>query len=1380
MKNMTKCLISIVICTCLCIASSYTATAQQEENDISLRIEQRYSQIMEQALEDLTHFEHTSNFNYQDLIINALGGCLSDILVINNQLIHEHFSDKSQQIEKEKFDVCCKCERYWYEIPFFIGSLPEEFSVSSKNLIVPDCLLTVPESNFVFYITFFKTHMNMAKDLIRTDPSVIGLGISSLLAQELIYRTKIAFCPCFDLESATVHLLSLFEQDIITTAFPGDKNTFNYQKYHQLLASALQKMNGGTFESQLELASNLLTWNKEKYNYKRLLSILPSNKESIYQLIDKVNEEIHNLAIRFLLMNALYDRLINLDGTVPMKTEYINPVKWLYKLVQTKEFAPDQNTLPTGHPQKSILDNINKRRGEIFDQFKEELTSRNHPLPAARISFDPVIIKWLVIYLHNYSPQIAKERTRLKKLIEESETINSNELIKLTKEIVKKDPYLKKIFSLIKEPVMVMDDRKSLKGKDSPDEIVMEWIWSLTRDNKPLDKEIVTAKITETFGSGGGRSNITGIQQSAKVWVLKSPESGPEEIPLGEVKPGYCVRSLDQWRLIDESRLVWLRVQDVEIKSTNFLYNLKSGNSAVRIAPLQKILTEEVGALWLWSKPSGIFPNKNNLLMTVKGETGPDSDRVEPIPLSHIEKIKGKDTVIVLTLLTPFEGAYFAESRLVKTPSEPPLSGVEAKAMVETPNGKSKLNDLKESDKISAFELWTPKPYISNPESKKTKTVFQSIRISYTLPDGRVNNLRMVRDQELFIYTRSGEINTIPAYTLQKGQLLVTGFDEKGIPLTAVITQIEKPEGPLTVCSLIINEPGIIRLNGILVPVTYQMKISDGFKWDTKVQSAPVETDKFYHADAETGIDLSDTQAITLSEVESKNGPRLLSYKSKGEYKYFYYGQARFTKSEGPTRYLKISTEKSCLELGHLQQLYIIRNLGGIEIIERKEARKLEIGDQVFQLMKKKQDIWTVEPVAINAIEEIYPQEGKEEMILVDFIDGEKKGMYRYDELSRQFGNIFANGILVFLEPKGSRIIRAYTEKDIGLCGICSTFGRKKSGPPGGRGGFGGGLRGGGGGFGYGSNGEGFGKSGSSPSSISTPLKISETDKYRRTYEGGIYDENCSIPKVNFTSTDYSYFSQNLTELKKIIDNEEKLLDHGPLKIANNDNLLKFLKKYYNFVSGNNKPVSDIQIVNLFNTIYKKLNHDFDSYLDIRELLITTGDTGAIPAMINEYVYISYLLYGANKKDAGDCFTKDILTIVSRIINKQEGKKYYLDDRLNIRDSIIFIRDLLLYISNQNQEGGRSEAMGVTFSSEGWSDIIQDFIQNKGFKDIAESDIHQVNLYNFYRQLDRWVEKRDLAKSLLAPFFNPDNFLKNEDFSTAFGLGKQYIKVDQE
>jgi hypothetical protein len=262
-------------------------------------------------------------------------------------------------------------------------------------------------------------------------------------------------------------------------------------------------------------------------------------------------------------------------------------------------------------------------------------------------------------------------------------------------------------------------------------------------------------------------------------------------------------------------------------------------------------------------------------------------------------------------------------------------------------------------------------------------------------------------------------------------------------------------------------------------------------------------------------------------------------------------------------------------------------------------------------------------------------------------------------------------------------------------------------------------------------------------------------------------------PPIKWNDGDETSFSENKKDLEKA---------RGKASVSGfggrEQQVEQFLRVY--FTATELTPDGLLQAVATHALTY------WEHYVEARDLFIGTGDVRLMPAVVNEYIFSSFLQYSAGNTETGDVLTQDFLCILARTLNKDKehsytvGKECYLTESLLARRGLIAARELLLYARAHSAEPGIKPHPNVLFPSLSWTEVLRgDFVKGLGCNPDVELDYGQgksdVNLYNLCRQLDNaWqAAGGSFPEGVLVPDFNPDRL--GEGMADKLGIRQRQL-----
>jgi len=1345
------------------ISLNFCKHAQSQDSiDACLLLYERSEKNLKELKIIATNIKN-NNLITKELLSKILKKSIKESLICNTSMVQNYFSGKKDQLMLNDINNWCVTGNNIKRNLFYLNKNEQ----NQYQLVVPECITRLPKANFTYYTLFFQTLTNISTGFCHqepSEPSVLLSGISSLIAQEINFNTSLSLSSNHALEASIVNLLYLFDHDIINKIFSSQ-----YSDFQNLLINTIAKMNDrNRNDIRNEIFADLLLKKKKSdFSYKKFVKMLPDKHRQIDKLIKKVNQNITNMTLKYLLINALYDRKVQLYlGTV-------SPSIWINKMV-----------LSSVKKRSSFFNKLKQNKALLYENFQLFVKKRSNEdeIPISQISFDPNLLKWMFTLLFNYSEEIALYNDKLRKKAEKGEDIHLDD--KLFLEIINKDLLIKKILQLLGKPVITIQSNKNIKNEYK---ITLEWnkfLRSTTED----DYETVKVVIKQSYGAGGGGGKKVGVHRKTKIRVKKNNLSKPEYIPLSDVKRGYCVQTIDQ---LDDNNVhyLWARVIGIKEMNCNHFYEVESGKRDLITSPDQMVLSKFSDNNWKWKKSSTLMEYMDQTLNN-------DDDPPKSCFILNNNQFQSKNNIIELDILSFKQPAYFAGSSLVKTSAKllcDNIIGITGESIIDSPKGLIQIKNLKEGDSIYSYDIKTSETCLSIVKNINVKSVNEYISIHYKTKKNQLRKINTSKSQEFLILTDQNQINAVPAILLSKNHRLISKLTPNNDTIETIhIDNIEEVQKDLKIYDLKISEPGFVKLDQVMTIVRHQVDISDGILADTIIQLAPGEN-HFLHLSDEIDLSKSDPLTIPVQSIRKEKHYQALNYKIFGNNHYFYKEQIRYVNTISSTRYLRIKIGDRYLNLGHLQELPVIKKDETNRIT--CEARELEKGDRVFVLQnKRKFSILKfsflkkshIEAQVVSEIQEIFPKKGPVKMIQLDYITKKNAGMYRSREIANHFRNIFANQILIKLDPsddtsRHSLYSGFYTNLKKKLmnmpCGKISVDVLKCSkNPINGSGSWGWSGSGGGigdNGQGTGNIGEGKGKS--KKGMIKSPSKRFKTNYFYDDYYGKILNEKQNY-KIDFNDEDYKQFKTQLTKLK---------LSWKKLKYnmaANENRLKKFLTKKYRFTDEKDGPTelkNKKEIRQVFNHAFNNMKtEDFQAYLDFRKLYIRGASVSVLSALVKEYIFIAYYLYETQQIKIADQITIDMLTIVGRTLNKENAPEFYRDPSLNIRDVLIYIKDLLQFVRKKNKTLNEWD---IHFTTAGWTDVIQSFIDKKQIgKDVVidkSDNVLDVKLQLLIIKMDKIFKypKEEIPKSILCKYNDPKEFLRDDDdrFNNQFRIKQE-------
>jgi hypothetical protein len=1286
---------------------------------------------------------------------------LSNFLTIDEQHVIEHFQKlddsarakifKQQNLLEPKIEL----DEY-LSIPFFEENKPAaEGQPGQVGFVISGKILSAPVSTKMQYTSMLKAYSALAHDL-KVNPSGWTHGLSTLIAQDFSYRSALAACPDLEVETAIAALLSAKNKDLVWDAFLDDSR-FNIQSYTSNIRTAITSVGSETPD---EAIKELLRSPEEYYalfqqeNAQRAsqkeqdpnavgflppvsppmricMMILPSTEAGLHEAANYAMNNINHATLRFVLLNACYDKLCYLTGQT--KTGQ------LFDSAMLLNAAVDGELKEAGYDPTQLIQDFEKRQGQVWQEFKAELQKRQQPEDKLQeMAYDPSTLKWAFRFLYNYSLPIRKTQKELKdKIKAENPAANQEQIDKLLAEQVtpemvlrwwREDPYICKLLDTVGNPnIEVRPSRFSRTG------VELDCRWNLRRKGTQ-DVEQVRIYIIDPASSGGGKP-LPGVSPETKVIVRKTLSNVPEAILLKDIQPGFYIQTVDNLNSEAEMHQDWARVVSAQQTPPTMPWSINSGaQNPLEVGRKQfiRVRTGDSGG-WTWMLPLPLRANKDNLLgISPEIPEGNHTDTEAVFFAANVKETapRDKSTQLIIITLSHAEveevkksgigtWGYFANARFVQADVFPSAEGVDGQAIIELPSGQKPVDSLQKAsrdnpgDKVNAFAYENPKTFVDDVCNLESKAVDYSVKFTYTLPSGKTASILVAEGQQLVVCESTGDtVKRKRAYQLDLNHQLVCGFNTDGSPVKAKIENIEGREGHLGAYKLQLGQCPLVRINGILIPVaTKPSFVSSGIDEESMVQmSPPLNVVRESSSDY---IDLSNSSIKQAKNVGAKD--LLLMYNHQSDPRKFWQTEIHRVDSSRQDRYVRIVTKPATLVCGHLQEIYTTK--GGWEGLDVKQASDLRPGDIIVWLHTGASDSnsphaqtatfndakpGSIHLVPVEKVEEIHTSP----VTLRQFIAADTGLSHSYLQ-----PNVFANGILVKI-----RMVEVGPE------------------------------------------GEDLGNLGPAKGKSKTPREPG-LGQYRPDLDGVVRDVTIKTPPIKFDDEDLLEFDRNKQLLQAAFD---AYLSKNPNPSAARTQVMqRFLRQYFA-----NPP----ELSQVYQNEY--LEQSFHNYTETRNFFISTGDYKVLPALVNGYVFMGTIAYEGEAKELGDALTRDWLCIAARTLNKPGGKHFYGSDQLfRVRTGLMLTRDVLLYIRDRCTQDGFVPVTHIEFDAESFENVLNYyFVQKQSLsKDICTD--HKVNMYNLCRQLDLWAEHLSgIPESTLAPGFTTSGLFTDEAFRRNLGI----------
>jgi len=1317
------------------------------------------------------------------LLARILSQDIDSFLDIDEQRVQQHFQGLDESVLNRilrKWNLPSLDLDEYISIPFYVESKPGEGRKPVEvRFVVSDKILGAPISSRLYYTSLLRAYSALPSDL-KTNPSGWSHGLCSLIAQDFSYRSSLAACPDLEVETAIAALLFDKNENVLWDAFPSEEKRFDSSAYNAGLRTSISAVGS---ESPSEALTELLR-SPEEYNVlfqgqkqqakeqkakdpqalgyvppispamRILWMILPSTESALRSTADYVSNNINHAGLRFVLINACYDKLCSVIGHA--KAGMVTDSSLLLNAILEGHFEQ------TGYHTKQLLQDFDNRMEQVWRQFEEELQRREQTEEKLEVmAYDPSILKWAFRFFYNYSLPIRQAQKEFRdKIRKEGPQISQDKIDKIFSESVtpevilswwRADPYVRKLLDTVGNPNLeVRPSRFSRTG------IELDCRWNLRRKGTE-DIEQVEIQIIDPASSGGGKPQ-PGVSPEAKVVVRKTLNDEPQVIKLKDIEPGFYVQTVNDLDAEDKMREDWARVVTISMTPPTSPWKIDSGAAeALEIGRKQpvRVRTKESGP-WQWMLPLPLRPDRDSLLgITQEGPV--EHGEVAKFFAADVKESTPLDKSIQLILITLSHAeveaikksgigtwGYFANARFVMAQVYPAPGGVDGKAKVELPSGHKPIDTLQKAsldnpgDKVNAFDYGSNHTFVDHVRNIDSKPVNYFVKLTYNLPDGNTNSICVAEGQRLVVCEpASNRVLLKRAYQLDRKHKLVSGFNTDGSPQKAVITSIEGHDGQLGAYKLQLRQCPLVRANGILIPVVTEPSfVCSGVAEDSLVQlSPPLPTVR--QATAQQ-IDLSGAAHVQAKDVSTSD--LILSYNFRFEPRSFWQTNIARIEESTNNRYIKIMTGPATLSCGHLQEIYVTKE--GWSGLRPVQASTVRAGDQVVWLcasgrnaegasatvaqdeilraaeranLRLKSGIsstvtgakpGSLHLVTVQKVEEMHPTETTPYVSFREFIASDTNLL--------RMGlrpNMFANGILVRMR------VAPVERQGEDLGGLGPNRGKSKvSREPG-------------------------------------------PGPYQPAIGGIIRDVDIKMPPIAYNNEDLEQFRRNREQLESAF----AAFTGGKTQLGaiRREVMQRFLKHYFNGIRDLNQ---------FYRT--EHLTQYFHNYLEARDFLISTGNWRVLPGVVNGYVFVATLTYEAGAREFGDALTRDWLCIAARTINKR--KHFYGTSTFRIRGGLAVTRDILLYIREKSEKDGFEPVTKVEFSTESFDNTLKEyFIKKEGFSDDICSE-KKVNMYNFCRQLERWsANASSIPKSIVAPGFRSSQLFSGRAFGMSLGITKK-------
>lgn len=1353
------------------LLSSALSQAKEDENSVA-PLDERFIGVMKSA-EHFPQVPRDIDFSRRTHALDRiLSSKISDILVVDDELVRKHFSgldDSRLRAILQRWNLPAFDSDQYVSVPFYIDIQKEKPRfVTSSKIVAPGA---VPAASGIYYTAFLKAYAALPKPLIIA-PSAWSHGLSSLAAQDFFYPTSMASCPDLEIETAIAALLFHKDEGLLWDAYPEEGAAFDKESYLSRLKSAIGAAGSAKPEEALK---ELLRSPEEYYAYGQkevkseegkpkeerapvppihpamriLWMILPDSPEGLRSAADYAMANVADSTLRLVLLNACYDKLSALAGGSG-KGAILDPTTLITN-------AAEGSLQGAGVDGVSLLKEFEGRRDEAWRVFTGDLERRAQTGERLEeMAYDPSTLKWTFQFLYNYSLTIRQKLKEFREGLRGTSPgmtdagVDENVAKEITAEKIlewwRSDRLIAALFDKVGEPDVKLHESQSSKtGK------VIECCWRLKRKGTG-DSEEVRIEIFDPFSSGGGKPK-EGVSGKALVVVRKDLNSPPETIELKDIKENFFIRTTDNLDDAGAMREDWARVKAASDESTSMPWRLDSGaGQPLLIGRKQAVLADlSEGKGWTFTLPLPLRANKDKLLgIRPEGPVpagaegaGGGGAAFSPALIVSAGAVEQDCKLITIELshremkAIAESGAdvwgYFADGRFVAARVFPAAEGVDGKALIESSKGEKTIDSLKaarskeeEGEEVSAFQYFSPNTFIDRVKGRPSQLADYTITISYTLPNGQANSIRVAEGQKLVVVSSRGQAGQKKAYQLKRGDLLVCGFRADKSPVTAQITSLEGREEELGAYTIKLKTLPLVRVNGILIPVEVEgEKVWPGIIEDSVVQLSP-------------SLDVvrqSSPDAINLDGSRGKNagdvvgGDLILAYNMDLEPRRTFCQLEIADKEVKPAdRYVRIITARGTLECGHLQGVY--RTKSGWEGVRLTEAGVIDPGDRVVWLHTKEGDmareggraagdeaaaapakggaaaagvetkIGAVELIEVTGVQVMYATKDRPSIRLHSFFTPETaKDVLGYKP------NMFANGILVSID------VLAPGEGDEKGRGDGRMKGeRVRPERPGGKG-------------------------------------------FPRPATSGPVREH--VPPQHTIAFD------GLEQIKRNRAGLETAF--GGLRLnaadAREGVLSAFLGQYF---------AEPVRAQDLYDNIRTYLG----DYLQSRDFLLSTGNPRVLAGFVNSYVFLATLVYEANGKEAGDALTRDFLSIATRAIKGGDwpSGNVYADQKFRVREGLVYVRDLVLYIRDRNTADGFEPVANVKVSTESFDDVLKYFTEEKKLSPDILSE-NNVNLYNLCRQLDHHFRvPAPIGDSIIAPGFKASDLFGDRTLRSRLGL----------
>lgn len=1336
--------------------------------------------------------------NYKKILGRIRAQEEDEFLVVDEDWAQRHFERQAETELRNILDrwglQALKTDRY-LSIPFFVTAERDEPAEAPViRFVVSEKLPDAVASRQLYYRVLLRTYAALPNDL-KSSPSAWTHGLASLAALDMTHPTSLARCPDIPVETTLAALLFHNNPDLLSRAFPDEEGRFSSESYQSELRLTLRALGSADPDGALE---ELLRSPEEYYAIGQsefmeaeaaekeeksfaplvhpavriLWMALPDDPDALRGAVDSGLNNLQNSSLQAVYLNTAYDKLCALIG------EQQEGMVTDSGMLLAQAARNDLDDMGVQNHDR-LLNEFETRREQAWRGFKKELDAREYSKQKkASLVYDPLLLKWTFRFLYNYSLEVRKAQEVARQKIKKEEGAMSDQAAeeklanRADREMVEKwwraDPLLQRLFDRVGFPdVTVIRNSETSTTKRG---IRLNVVWTLQR-YKTGEKEEVKISIVDPMSSGGGKPK-EGVADSAKVVARRAPGEDAELIELGDVRKNYWVRTVNKIGAPDESAdqpepkekrdeeepiaADWARVVKVEHDSTSLPGSIDSGGrQSLKFGRKQLLWSKlEEEKKWNWQNSIQLRKSKDALFGIRPGDLKGQIGRAE-LFAAEIKAVDRVSTNTGLTQLTlsyrdtqgikesgALSWGYFANARLVHARVKKAPVGVDGEAMIEIPDGTTRLATLKagkdkDGDAVHVFNFGSSKTFLDWVQKKDSLVVKYYITVAYELPDGTESTLRVAEGQDLVVLDRAEKtLGYKRAYQLKPSHELVCGFGPGGRPATAAIKAIEAHDAtisetrvdPLAVYSAKLKNLPLVRVNGVLARMEVPpLRAYPGVAAESLVQMSP-SLDVVRNAESGR-INLQDARVQRASEVGG--GSLVLSYNVDLEpEREFCQLQISGRADYSADQYIRIQTDRGTLDCGHKQGVY--RTKKGWDHLRLVAASAVKPGDKIVWLDKGQSDNGakgassdqlrtvvgraadrvlneattspgetadgTVRLIRVQSVEPMFPTEATPKRHLCEY------GVPETDETKLGYNpNLFANGILVSVK------VMSPPPSD----GLGPGRGRFRTHPK--------------------------------------PIRTTIRGRHKPGFRGVIREQLPPDFKLSFSNEDLAQIKRNRDLLVTALDDAK--IRQGAVRWE--AALSPFLAHYF---SSMDDP----------GPLYASLNGYLGSYLQARDFLVGTTNPRVLPAMVNAYVFLATLVYEAGGTAAGDALTRDFLDIMLRVIHSDGepvGKRVYKSEKFLVRPGIKAVRDILLYVRNRNQTDGLGPVRETTFEADSFSRILEKLVKRGCHPDIANKAQTKVRLYHLCRQLDRWAKTElELVDTFIAPGYDPSKLFQGSQF----------------